>query len=181
MSTKQWRIDNQAKIRSYVKKRQGEFKLHWSSHNPYDVVGEKTCSQCKKSKPRVEFYRFLCGMDGLDSRCKDCSYRKNMNACTQRMLSKARLRAKQKGLEFNLTLADLVIPTHCPVLGIPLIYGVGKGGSLWVSPNSPSLDRKDNSKGYTRDNIHIISNRANILKSNATVPELEAILMHMRS
>lgn len=41
--------------------------------------------------------------------------------------------------------------------------------------NSPSIDRLDNTKGYVKGNINIISWRANRIKSDATLDELEKI------
>jgi hypothetical protein len=37
---------------------------------------------------------------------------------------------------------------------------------------NPSLDRIDPNKGYTKDNIQIISVRANAMKSNAQIKDL---------
>lgn len=87
------------------------------------------------------------------------------------MLTDAKKRAKSKGLEFSLELADISIPSVCPVLGIPIIvYGERH---TW---HSPSLDRIDNSLGYVKSNVIVVSRRANSLKSDATVEELEAIV-----
>jgi hypothetical protein len=90
------------------------------------------------------------------------------------MLLNARARARRLGIEFALDAKDIVIPKVCPVLGIPLVVR-SKGKN-----NSPSLDRKDNSKGYTSDNIRVISWRANDIKGNATVAELEKVLEYMK-
>jgi hypothetical protein len=86
----------------------------------------------------------------------------------QYLLYTARCRAQQMGLEFTLSANDIVIPTHCPVLGIPLEIG----GAGRFNPRAPSLDRIDNSKPYTPDNVMIISWRANRLKADATADEL---------
>lgn len=76
----------------------------------------------------------------------------------------ARQRAKVKGLEFNIDLNDVIIPTHCPVLLVPLV---------WKDKEfAPSLDRIDNSKGYIKNNIQVISKKANRMKNNATEQEL---------
>lgn len=91
------------------------------------------------------------------------------------MLINAKQRAKRFGLECTLTLADIKIPETCPVLGIPLIIGLTMRGD-----NSPSLDRFDNSKGYTPDNVRIISFRANIIKRDATLAEIERVAAYMR-
>ncbi len=83
------------------------------------------------------------------------------------MFNNARHRALRKGMEFSITLDDIVIPEFCPVLKTPM--------------ESPSIDRIDNSKGYTKKNICVISNRANRLKQDSTIEELEAILAYMKS
>lgn len=91
------------------------------------------------------------------------------------MLAQAKRRAKQHGRDFDLTLNDikcLVVPV-CPVLGIPIRWEYSHGSS---SDNSPSLDRVDNSKGYVKGNVAIISTKANTLKKHLTLQEAEAIL-----
>lgn len=84
------------------------------------------------------------------------------------MLHRAKQRAKKKGLEFSITLDDIEVPELCPVFKIPMIAG---GDSF----NSPSLDRIDSSKGYTKDNIMVISYRANTLKNDATFEEIKML------
>lgn len=64
------------------------------------------------------------------------------------------------------------IPSHCPVLGIPLKY---KGGD-----NSPSLDRIDSNKGYVVGNVEVISYRANVLKNSSTQEERELLAEYYR-
>jgi hypothetical protein len=89
------------------------------------------------------------------------------------MFYQAKLRAKKNNLEFNLELDDIVIPTTCPVLGIPLSRtGIRHDGS-------PSLDRIDNTKGYIKGNIAVISWRANALKKDASIEEIRLILKYM--
>lgn len=80
----------------------------------------------------------------------------------------AKSRAKRYGLPFNLTEEDIVIPTRCPVLGIPLVklaVGVRQDGT-------PSLDKVVNSRGYVRGNVLVVSWRANGLKGDATKKEM---------
>lgn len=80
--------------------------------------------------------------------------------------------AKKNNIEFDLTVEDLLpLPTHCPALGIELDYGF-KGA---IYPNSPSLDRINPNKGYIKDNVIIVSNRANVIKQNASVEEIKAV------
>ena len=79
-------------------------------------------------------------------------------------------RAKKKGMEFNLTKEDVVIPEFCPILGIKLQSHVGEGtGGKF---NSPSVDRIDNSLGYVKGNVWVISQLANAMKSEASPEQL---------
>lgn len=83
------------------------------------------------------------------------------------MLNAARQRARIRGLDFNLTEADIVLPATCPILGIPM--KVGKG---MQSFDSFSLDRIDSRLGYIVGNIQVISQLANMMKNNATPQQL---------
>ena len=80
-------------------------------------------------------------------------------------------RAKKKGILFDLTKEDIVIPSNCPVLGIPLQIA-----EKLHTDNSPSVDRIDATKGYVKGNIAIISWRANRIKCDGTLAELEQIV-----
>jgi len=82
----------------------------------------------------------------------------------------AKKRAKKSKLEFNIERSDILYVNICPILNIPLSFSKSYGG-----PNSPSLDRIDNTKGYIKGNIRIISKRANTLKNNSTFEEYEKI------
>ena len=89
------------------------------------------------------------------------------------MFRSARGRAKKRKLEFNLVLADIQIPKFCPLLGVKIMQNLGRRGPC---PESPTLDRRDSSRGYTRDNVWVISHKANTIKSNSTLEELEQIV-----
>lgn len=83
------------------------------------------------------------------------------------MLSRANLRAKKLNIEFTLTKQDIVIPDKCPLLNVPFKLGT-KGDYQF----SPSIDRIDPMKGYTKDNIKVISTLANTMKNSATKEQL---------
>jgi len=93
----------------------------------------------------------------------------------QRILSRVKNRAKKLDIPFNLTVEDIVIPENCPVLGIPIYPNQCPNPS-----NSPSVDRIVPELGYVKGNVRVISNRANLLKSNATIEELEKVLEDLR-
>lgn len=90
------------------------------------------------------------------------------------LLSRVKKRAKSRNLPFDIEVNDIVIPNVCPILGIPL-----KWGGHANSPNLPSLDRIDNTKGYVKGNIHIISLRANNIKRDSNVEEMYKIYAYI--
>lgn len=75
-------------------------------------------------------------------------------------------RARKKGVPFSITVDDVVVPEVCPVLGFPMVFGVRH------SPFAPSLDRIRPELGYVPGNVQIISNRANMMKNEASPEEL---------
>lgn len=87
------------------------------------------------------------------------------------MLRRAKCVSKQQGLPCNLeSIEDIPYVTHCPIFGVELVMGSGTNHK-W----SPSLDKIVPSKGYVKGNVVVVSLRANMLKSDASINELEAI------
>lgn len=81
----------------------------------------------------------------------------------------AKKRAKLKNIQFDINPEDIPeIPKYCPVLGIKILAN----DTHVPLDSSPSLDRIDTNKGYIKDNIRIICNRANRIKADATLEEL---------
>ena len=97
---------------------------------------------------------------------------KGILAQKRKMLAGAKQRAKRGGYPCTLTLDDFHIPEVCPVLGIEITLGGENGRPV---DSSPSLDKIVPSLGYVPGNCIVTSNRANTLKSNATIPEMEAL------
>ena len=91
-----------------------------------------------------------------------------------KMLARAKSRAKKNNLPFNIELADIIIPERCPLLGIKI-----ESTEFRNSPNNPSLDKIIPEKGYTKDNVWVISNRANTLKNDATLTELKTLVENL--
>lgn len=83
------------------------------------------------------------------------------------MLNAAKTRALTKKLDFSISKEDIIIPLLCPILKKPLICGTKEDYNF-----SPSLDRLDNTKGYTKENTIVMSKRANTMKNSATRKEL---------
>ncbi|WP_343818826.1 hypothetical protein ISN75_14070 [Dyella marensis] len=84
-------------------------------------------------------------------------------------MSITKYRAHKRGIPFDLTVEDVVVPDFCPVLGLPLYRNTGGRAQ---GSNSPTVDRIDPDKGYITGNVRVISSRANAIKSDATPEEL---------
>lgn len=127
------------------------------------MCNTKICKRCNKEQPIDNFYKVPSMKDGHDNTCKTCRERN----IEQAMLTSARNRAVRRGLEFNLELSDIIIPEKCPLLEVPFQFGTKE-----CYDYSPSIDRIDNSKGYVKGNIQIISMKANAMKNSASLEEL---------
>jgi hypothetical protein len=92
-----------------------------------------------------------------------------------------RQRAKKEGLEFDLDkdwIEKRINHGCCEETGIPfkrLEYkrnGQGRRGP-WV----PSIDRIDNAKGYTKSNCRVVVWMLNLMKSNWTDSDVQALCL----
>ena len=96
------------------------------------------------------------------------------------LLRPARARAKKFGIEFSITEAELLMdgeaPKFCPVFGVELNY---LKGNRKVHDNSASLDRIDNTIGYVPGNVVVVCWRANAIKRDATLKEIQQIAVYM--
>lgn len=167
----------------------------------------KKCKKCDRTLELFNFWRHGQAADGFQSNCIDCMSKSHsawrgrmdagylarrsernkasMDGCRGRdplkqMFRSIKQRAQLAGLDFAIKVTDIEIPTHCPVLGIPLIFGSRRLPGLAGRDCRPSVDRIDNLKGYVIGNIVVVSYRANRLKSDATISEMEAIASFYR-
>lgn len=86
----------------------------------------------------------------------------------------ARTRALAAKDEFTIEVSDLEMPSHCPILGIEINYSSKEDRN-----SRPSIDRVDNTKGYVKGNVRIISVQANTMKSANTLETLELIRQYI--
>lgn len=155
---------------------------------PFLQCDAKRCSACQEEKPLTEFYRTKQSKDGYRYQCKVChtSNEANTNPDIKRgyarksylkrkaeqpesfMHRQAKHRAKwdYNNMEFTIEVEDIKIPDVCPFMQQPFIPLDRVMGH--------SLDRIDSSKGYTKDNIQVISRLANKMKNDATKEQLIA-------
>lgn len=142
------------------------------------VVGG-ACRECKNNygsqyrESNREEYNEYCRKKKKESYTtakRRLSYQKNRK---QEMYHAAKMRAKKQNIAFTIAMEDVIIPEVCPILGIPL--------DSKFKQNVPSLDRIINEKGYVKGNVNVISLKANRLKNNGTIDELEKILNYMKN
>lgn len=137
------------------------------------------CIICEKEQTKSHYSynnRNLGAKSGYKTTCKKCSRNAKVREMRDRdwkyranevIYMNAKARAKKANIPFDIERKDVIIPDMCPVLGIKLFR---ESKENWY--NAPSIDRIDNTKGYTKNNIMVISRRANILKKDATFDEL---------
>ena len=153
------------------------------------------CKVCNQELPWYEFKAAANSDNGVSWACCNCLENKPKNISKSRyrqmfdssyhekvlkakrkemrknhikyILNRTKRRAILKGLEFNLSEEDIIIPEICPILEVPIIVGTKDDYEY-----SPSIDRIDNTKGYIKGNIRIISKKANSMKNSATFQEL---------
>jgi len=135
-------------------------------------VKNGTCAQCLRDYRKSRGH-FTASTSNVEWRKKNRELlnvqRQEYNAknAERTMLNAAKRSAKNAGVPFALEISDIVIPEYCPALGLKLIRTRG-----YRSDVSPSIDRIIPKKGYVRENIMIVSMRANRIKNNATFEEL---------
>lgn len=94
----------------------------------------------------------------------------------KKLLWAARRRAKAKGLPFNISEEDIIIPKVCPYLGIEFTHNASRGADR---KTVMSLDRIIPELGYVKGNIEVISHRANTMKNASSKEELIRFAKHI--
>jgi hypothetical protein len=161
-------------------------RLKLRKRDPIDIISpsEKICNKCGQLKRKDDFFAKLDRLDGISNQCKTCDTAINLHYRGKRldddpvkyklnrMFLEARKRAKQQNVSFELTEDYLWTKfshiTHCPVFDIEFDWRVvGQ-----PQANSPSLDKIVPDIGYVPENVVIISQRANMMKRDASLAEL---------
>lgn len=111
------------------------------------------------------------------SRKEQNTYKKKLNRQNPlgNILQQARRRAKLKNVPFDITTDDVEVPEFCPVLGLRLAVNEDH-----VKDNSMTIDRIVPELGYVKGNVAIISFKANTIKNNASIEELEKVLQWLK-
>lgn len=72
------------------------------------------------------------------------------------------------------------MPDICPILNTKLNYITLKGRPKGTVQFIPSLDKIIPENGYVKGNVRVISLKANMLKNNATLEQLERMVLYMK-
>ena len=147
----------------------------------------KVCKECNQSLNLNKFSLIekWNTNSGTKNTCKKCSIKirqteklnRDWKVDAARLLYKnIKSRCKRIQREFSIELEDIIIPEKCPVFGFELKR---EDKQTWMC--APSVDRIDSSKGYIKGNITVVSRRANILKRDATIDELEQLLNYYKT
>lgn len=158
----------------YKKRHRERLIAHNSASAPvHEANATKRCATCKGTFPVSSFTRYLASYDGLKKVCRECASKSQQKYRQQHfarlMLKSSRRGALARGLAHTITEQDIVIPERCPALGIELRLEGSRD-------HRPSLDRRDNSKGYVPGNVVVVSMRANRTKSDLTIEELRKLV-----
>jgi hypothetical protein len=147
----------------------------------------KICKECNQSLNLNKFSLIEKWNPNSDTKntCKKCSAKLNEKNRRDRdwkvdaarlLYSNIKSRCRRLGREFSIELEDIVIPEKCPVFGFDLKR---EDRETWMF--APSVDRIDSSKGYIKGNVTVVSRRANILKRDATLEELEQLFNYYKT
>jgi hypothetical protein len=168
------------------------------------VLATKICSQCKEEKLPTEFSLNNAAKDRLQYKCRACDikyqthrrednkdehleysrkYQRNRRLDfeyrLQMLINASKQRARLNDREHDINVEDIkaIYPVDgcCPIFGLKLEFN-GAG----FRDSSPSIDRIDSTKGYTQDNIQVISWKANRIKGAASLQDLEMLVAYLK-
>jgi hypothetical protein len=144
----------------------------------------KICSKCKKPAKLVT-HRTICHLCNLGrkravaakaqsteagaayNRTTTAAYRRTARGRAGLLIWFAERRARAAVMEFSIDAQDItkrVATGVCEATGLPFDMAPGPD-KHHANPWAPSLDRRDSSKGYTRDNVQVVCVAYNYAKS----------------
>jgi hypothetical protein len=126
---------------------------------------------------RIERRNTVAGLREKEKQTDLLRLQNNEDAYKKYIIRSAKRRALSQGIPFDIDYTDISIPEYCPLLGIKLNKHVGEGK---LHDDSPSLDKIIPKLGYIRGNVWVISSKANRIKSNVTIEELELLVKNLK-
>jgi hypothetical protein len=164
---KEWREANREHVRRYDKECAYKKNRQWQKDNH-----DKHLANVKAYNERNREIIAVKSSERYKRRILDVDY-----LIAQRY-THARIRAREKGWEFDLTREYLlsIYPTDniCPMYGVE--FDLTRQNQNLI----PSLDRIDNNLGYIKGNVWFICYRANVIKRQQDVAGLQLRLDKMK-
>lgn len=132
---------------------------------------KKICFKCNKEKDISEFYKHPATADGYLNKCKECTKKDVKNNKTDYDLTeKGVIRVIYRTQKSNRVKRGLSLPEYTKEELKDWLYNNGfkKFYDDWVfsgyiKDKKPSVDRIDTNKGYSLDNIRLVTWRENFL------------------
>jgi len=165
--------------------RKHNLRSNWDKRQPIDMVDEEhaRCSRCKEIKPILEFQHGRRGQqyEYRFSYCNKCRKKQvylNLNNDCVRFLrdryNRLKRKAKSKDIVFTLTAEELIAKYHqqqtlCFYTDVVMDIQVGNG----LCRHSMSVDRLNPKLGYTNANTALCTHKANTIKSDLTIEEVQ--------
>jgi len=165
--------------------------------NLFETTDYVICNKCKEHKPKLHFTKDTKYKDGVRKTCKACRNKASRDLyCTSSedkftqakrikyhtteegrlgyTFRSAKQRAKKNGTLFTIVKKDLEVlyanqNKRCSLSGRKFVFELPT--SAGITKDSISLDRIDSSKGYTVDNIQLVTSQVNYAKSYFTQSE----------
>lgn len=114
---------------------------------------------------------------GLKCKMPENKYYNQYDRIRGYMIRNAKFMSGRRNIYFNLKYTDFEIPEYCPILNIKLTYMSESNGN---DPSHATIDRIDNSIGYVKGNVIVISRLANSMKNCASFKEINLFCTNMK-
>lgn len=144
----------------------------------------RICTKCKEEKSDDDFSSDKSKKHGLTFQCKTCrasyaKYTRKKNPFAKMLAAKKHI-CKVKGLPFDLDQEYLesIYTETCPIFGVKMIQ---MNSDDPRHDDNATLDRMIPEKGYVKGNVTFICFRANRIKSDASLEEIQKIISWMKS
>lgn len=167
-----WKAKKSLEDPMYEKNRQAEY-----DRTKRDKLAKREQNQAFRERDREHFNQ-LCNKAYHKFKHNSLA---TSNSPEYKLWMGCKKRARQLGREFSIELSDIVIPEVCPVLGIPIKIKQRVADGSYLQNHSPSVDRVDNSRGYVKGNIEVISYKANRLKAHGSLEDFKKIVEYLQN
>jgi hypothetical protein len=138
----------------------------------------------KKPKSKIQYQ----GTDRI-STCRSCkhlarneSISRTVSSYLKHLIVQSKSVRKKQGYDYELTIDDLLQiydnqDGRCAITGAFMFW---KKNAVEMRDINMSIDRKDNNKGYTKDNVQLVCYRINMLRGGMDLDRFKEIISWIR-